>query len=51
VGSVLFFLDQGVKSGMLRLQFLHHYLVHWRLSFQQSQCHHCAVKHESRVLS
>jgi hypothetical protein len=33
VGSMLFFLDQGMKSGMLRLEFLGHSLVHWCLSF------------------
>jgi hypothetical protein len=36
MGSVLFFLDQGVKSLMLRLQFLDHCLVHWCSSFRQA---------------
>jgi hypothetical protein len=38
VGSVLFLVDQGVKSGMLRFQFLDSCRVHWRVSFPQSQC-------------
>ena len=36
VGSMLFFLDEGVKSGMLRFQFLDNCLVHRCLSFPQS---------------
>jgi hypothetical protein len=50
MGSVLFFLDQGVKSLVLRLEFLDHCLVHWRRSFQ-SACHHRVIKHESLCLS
>src|SRR5438477_11940036 len=34
VGSMLFLLDEGVKSGMLRFEFLGHCLVHWCRSFQ-----------------
>ena len=34
VGSVLFLVDQGVKSGMLRFEFLGHCLVHRCRSFQ-----------------
>jgi hypothetical protein len=34
VGSVLFLFDQGMKRGVLRLEFLDHCLVHWRRSFQ-----------------
>jgi hypothetical protein len=37
VGPVLFFLDQGMKSGMLRLEFLGHSLIHRRLSFLQKR--------------
>jgi hypothetical protein len=29
MSSVLFFLNQGVKSRMLRLEFLHHRIRHW----------------------
>ena len=36
VGSVLFLFDQGMKRGMLRLEFLDHCLVHWCRSFQAS---------------
>jgi len=36
VGSVLFLLDEGVKSLVLRLQFLDHCLVHWCRSFRQA---------------
>ena len=36
MGAVLFFLDEGVKSLMLRLQFLDHCLVHWCSSFRQA---------------
>jgi hypothetical protein len=51
VASMLFFLDQGVKSGMLRFQFLDSCRVHWRVSFPQSQCQRNAVNHESGNLS
>jgi hypothetical protein len=34
MGPVLFFLDQGMKSGVLGLQFLDHCLVHWCQSFR-----------------
>jgi hypothetical protein len=50
MGSMLFFLDEGVKSLVLRLQFLDHCLVHWCSSFR-SACHHRVVNHESRALS
>ena len=50
VGSVLFFLDQSVKSLVLRLEFLDHCLVHWRRSFQ-SACHQGVIKHEKLLLS
>jgi hypothetical protein len=50
VGSMLFFLDEGVKSLMLRFQFLDHCLVHWRGSFR-SACHHRLINHESDDLS
>ena len=50
VGSVLFFLDEGVKSRMLRLQFLDHCLIHWCRSFH-SACHHRVINHESALLS
>ena len=36
MGPMLFFLDEGVKSLMLRLQFLDHCLVHWRGSFRSA---------------
>jgi hypothetical protein len=51
VGSVLFFVDQSVKSGMLRFQFLDICRVHWRVSFPQGQCQRNAVNHESCDLS
>jgi hypothetical protein len=51
VASMLFFLDEGVKSGMLRFQFLDSCRVHWRVSFPQSQCQRNAVNHESCNLS
>jgi hypothetical protein len=50
VGSMLFFLDEGVKSGMLGFDFLGDCLVHWCRSFQ-SECHHRAINHESGALS
>jgi hypothetical protein len=50
VGSMLFFLDEGVKSLVLRLEFLDHCLVHWWRSFQ-SACHHHVINHESGRLS
>jgi len=50
VGSMLFFLDEGVKSGMLRFEFLGNSLVHWCRSFQ-SACHHRVINHESVALS
>ena len=36
MGAVLFFLDEGVKSLVLGLQFLDHCLVHWCSSFRQA---------------
>jgi hypothetical protein len=50
VGSMLFFLNEGVKSGMLGFEFLGHCLVHWRRSFQ-SACHQHVINHESLHLS
>ena len=50
VGSVLFFLDKSVKSGMLRFESLGHCLVHWWRSFQ-SACHRRVINHDSRHLS
>ena len=50
MGSVLFFLDEGMKSLVLRFQFLDHCLIHWRRSFQ-SACHHRVINHESHRLS
>ena len=50
VDSVLFFLDEGVKSGMLRFESLSHSLVHWWRSFQ-SACHRRVINHDSRRLS
>ena len=50
VGSMLFFLDEGMKSLMLRLEFLDNCLVHWCGSFR-SACHHSPINHESRDLS
>src|SRR5437868_13460523 len=50
VGSMLFFLDEGMKSLMLRLEFLDNCLVHWCGSFR-SACHHPPINHESRDLS
>jgi hypothetical protein len=47
---MLFFLDEGVKSLMLRLQFLDHCLVHWCSSFR-SACHHRVINHDSEDLS
>ena len=46
VGSMLFLLDEGVKSGMLRFEFLGHSLVHWCSSFR-SACHRCVINHET----
>jgi hypothetical protein len=34
VGAVLFFVDESVKRGMLRLECLDYCPVHWRRSFQ-----------------
>ena len=34
VGSMLFLVDQGVKSGMLRFDFLGNCLVHWCVPFR-----------------
>jgi hypothetical protein len=34
VGSVLFFVDESVKRGMLRFECLDYCPVHWRRSFQ-----------------
>ena len=39
VGPMLFLVDQRVERGVLRFQSLGHSLVHWCLSFPQSQCH------------
>ena len=50
VGSVLFFLDEGVKSGVLRFESLGHCLIHWWRSFQ-SACHRPVINHESELLS
>ena len=50
VGSVLFLLDEGVKSGMLRFESLGHCLIHWWRSFQ-SACHRCVINHDSNLLS
>ena len=50
VGSVLFLLDEGVKSGVLRFESLSHSLVHWWRSFQ-SACHRRVINHDSRRLS
>ena len=50
VGPVLFFLDEGVKSGVLRFESLGHCLVHWWRSFQ-SACHRRVINHDSRRLS
>ena len=36
VGSMLFLLNEGVKSGMLGFEFLGHCLVHWCGSFRLS---------------
>jgi hypothetical protein len=50
VGSMLFLLDEGVKSGMLRFEFLGHCLVHWCSSFR-SACHRRVINHESIAVS
>ena len=50
VGSVLFFLDEGVKSLVLGFEFLGHCLVHWCRSFQ-SESHHPVINHDSSRLS
>ena len=50
VRSMLFFLDEGVKSGMLRFEFLGHCLVHWCGSFR-SAYHHRIINHETAALS
>ena len=50
VGPVLFFLDEGVKSGVLRFESLGHCLVNWWRSFQ-SACHRRVINHDSPRLS
>ena len=36
VGPVLFFFDESVEGGVLRLERLHRCLVHWCRSFRQA---------------
>src|SRR5438270_14040103 len=50
VGSMLFFIDECVKSLVLRFKFLDHCLVHWWRSFQ-SAFHHRTINQESSPLS
>jgi hypothetical protein len=51
VGSMLFLVDQRMERGVLGFESLGHCLVHWCLSFPQSQCHHRVINHESFALS